>query len=151
MNKPDFPPLLPPGIHPLTLTELQALAVLPFLADARRAILFASFQQWVQKLQALHVGAILWVDGSFLTSKAGPQDIDCTMWCPNTSVTLTAQQWDEVRALTDRTTARIRFGLDLYMEVPTEQQRLHRQAYWRGLLGYQHDGKPPKGFAELII
>ena len=51
MKKADFPPLWPPGIHAVTLDELQAVAVTPFLADARRAIIFASFKQWIQKLQ----------------------------------------------------------------------------------------------------
>ena len=48
MKKADFPPLWPPGIHPVTLDELRAVAVTPFLADARRAIIFASFKQWIQ-------------------------------------------------------------------------------------------------------
>jgi hypothetical protein len=151
LKKADFPPLLLAGIHALTMAELQAIAVTPFLVDARRALLFASFQQWVQKLQALHVQAILWIDGSFLTSKHGPDDIDCMMWDPTTSVNLTNQQWVEVRELTDRNLAKIRFGLDLYMEKPDEKDRLHRQAYFRGLFGFQHDEKTPKGFVELKI
>lgn len=151
MKKQDFPPLLPPGIHTLTLPELHAVAVAPFLTDPRRALLFASFQQWLQKLQALHVQAILWIDGSFLTSKHGPDDIDCIMWDPAATVDLTAQQWIDVRELTDRNTAKVRYGLDFYMEMPDEKTRLHRQAYFRGLFGFQHDEKTPKGFVELKI
>ncbi|MYM28967.1 hypothetical protein GTP58_11615 [Duganella sp. CY15W] len=151
MKKADFPPLLPPGIHELTLAELQAIAVTPFLADAKRALLFASFQQWLQKLQSFHVEAILWIDGSFLTSKPSPADIDCIMWDPETSVSLTSAQWNEVRKLTDRNVARVQFGLDLYMEKPAPEKRLHRQAYFRGLFGFQHDEKTPKGFVELKI
>jgi hypothetical protein len=151
LKKEDFPPLFIPGIHALTLAELQADAVTPFLADARRALLFASFQQWLQKLQALHVQAILWVDGSFVTSKYGPDDIDCIMWDPTTTAELTSQQWREVRELTDRNVVKARFGVDLYMEKPTGHGRLHRQAYFRGLFGFQHDEKTPKGFVELQL
>ena len=151
MKKADFPPLLIPGIHALTLAELQAIAVTPFLADARRALLFASFQQWLQKLQSLHVQAILWIDGSFLTSKDGPDDVDCIMWNPTTTVELTSEQWIEVRELTDRNLARARFNIDLYMEIPAEHKRLHRQAYFRGLFGFQHDERTPKGFVELKL
>lgn len=151
MKKADFPPLLPPGIHVVTLAELQAIAVTPFVADARRALLFASFKQWLQKLQSLHVHAILWIDGSFLTFKHGPDDIDCIMWNPSTSVDLTDDQWLEVRELTDRDTVQLRFDLDFYMEDPSPSQSLHRQAYFKGLFGFQHDGKTPKGFVELTI
>lgn len=151
MKRADFPPLLPPGIHIVTLAELQAIAVTPFVADARRALLFASFKQWLQKLQSLHVHAILWIDGSFLTSKYGPNDIDCILWHPSTSVDLTDDQWLEVRELTDRDTVKLRFGLDFYMEDPHPARSLHRHAYFKGLFGFQHDGKTPKGFVELTI
>ena len=151
MKKEDFPPLLPPGIHAVTLAELQAIAVTPFVADARRALLFASFKQWLQNLQSLHVSAILWVDGSFLTSKNGPDDIDCIMWNPNATGNLTDEQKLEVRELTDRDTVRRRFKLDFYMEAPNFRDTLHRQAYFKGLFGFQHDGKTPKGFVELTI
>lgn len=151
MKKPDFAPLLSPGIHNLTLAELQAIAVTPFVADARRALLFASFQQWFQKLQAMQVRAILWIDGSFLTSKFGPDDIDCIMWDPSESTPLTTEQWTEVRKLTNRNAVKIQFGLDLYMEKPTAKERLHRQAYFRGLFGFQHDEKTAKGFVELKL
>lgn len=143
--------MLPPGIHHLTLEEIQRVAVTPFVADARRALLFASFQQWIWKLRALHVEAILWVDGSFVTSKYGPNDIDCIMWNPTAGVELTDQQWVEVRELTDRKTVKVRFGIDFYMETPSESERLGRHAYFRGLFGYQHDEKTPKGFVELKL
>ena len=151
MKKADFPPLWPPGIHPVTLAELQAVAVTPFLADARRAILFASFKQWIQKLQFFEVHAILWIDGSFLTAKIGPDDIDCIMWNPSAGTDLTNDQKLEVRALTDRAKVSRRFHVDLYMEAPSANESLHRQAYFKGLFGFQHDGKTPKGFVELRI
>ncbi|SEO45299.1 hypothetical protein SAMN05428959_10896 [Duganella sp. CF517] len=151
MKKADFPPLWPPGIHAVTLDELQAVAVTPFLADARRAIIFASFKQWIQKLQSLHVHAILWIDGSFLTAKYGPDDIDCIMWNPSAGIDLTDEQKLNVRALTDRNTVGRRFHVDFYMEAPCPGEMLHRQAYFKGLFGFQHDGKTPKGFVELTI
>jgi hypothetical protein len=151
LKKADFSPLLTPGIHALSLAELQAIAVTPFLADARRALLFASFKQWTQKLQSLHVQAILWIDGSFLTSKDGPEDIDCIMWNPVATIELTSRQWDQVRELTDRRIARDRFGIDFYLENPDAYKRLHRQAYFRGMFGFQHDEKTPKGFVELKL
>lgn len=151
MHKPDYPPLLLPGIHTLTMEQIKELAVTPFLGDARRALLFASFQQWVQKLQFYQVRAILWINGSFVTSKFAPNDIDCIMWSPTTGGTLTEDQWREVRALTNREMARKKFNLDFYIENPAPTEKLHRQAYFRGMFGFQHDEKTPKGFVELLI
>ena len=73
------------------------------------------------------------------------------VWDPATTTNLTNEQWVQVRELTDRNAAKIRFGLDLYIEKPGEKDRLHRQAYFRGLFGFQHDEKTPKGFVELKI
>jgi hypothetical protein len=72
MAKPDFPPLLQPGLHNITLLQVHALAVAPFDHDQRRHDLYQKLAAWVGALQALGVGGTLWLDGSFLTEKPEP-------------------------------------------------------------------------------
>ena len=80
MQKPDFPALLKPGIHALTIETLHALAVAPFPMDSRRTELYEKLRLWVTTLRASGVRGRLWLDGSFLTEKVGPSDLDCIFW-----------------------------------------------------------------------
>ena len=135
----------------MTLSELEQLAVAPFPDDDQRRRLFLLFQQWVLNLQTKYVSAILWIDGSYLTSKFAPGDIDCVMWSPSFTVQLSDLEKQQVLPLIERIAVGAQFGIDLYMETPKPSQKLSREAYWRGLFGFQHDGRSAKGFVELSI
>lgn len=52
MAKPDFPALLAPGLHALTLPDLHSLAVAPFPLDAKRQDLFDKLSTWAAAVQA---------------------------------------------------------------------------------------------------
>lgn len=135
----------------MTLHEFRSVLVDPFPADTQRLHLFNQMEQWVTKLRTLKVGAILWLNGSYVTEKFGPNDIDCVMWDPHFVADVSNDEKVQIRMLTGRATARRLYGLDLYMEAPLPSERLHRQAYWRGLFGFQHSGTGAKGFVELAL
>lgn len=151
MQKQDYPPLLQPGKHVLTLEQLQALAVTAFSANPGRIELFSRFAAWLEKVRGHGVGAILWIDGSFLTEKDSPGDIDCVMWNPMESAPLTGSQKLELSRLVNRTAVKILYGLDFYLERTSPDQAFHREAYWMGVFGFQHDRKTAKGFVELKV
>ncbi len=151
MPKPDFPPLLPPGVHARSDLQIFALAVSPFPADAKRAWHYARFNEWMERLRRLGIGGILWVDGSFLTEKPGPGDIDVVLWNPMSSRSLGAAAQKDVHDLIDPAVARMLYGLDLYVESPTAADLIHRKAYWKGFFGYCHDEVTAKGFAEVPL
>ena len=154
MSKHDYPALLKPGLHRVTLEELHALAVAPFPEDERRKTLHGQLAAWAAALQSLGVGSVLWLDGSFLTEKPAPGDIDCVLWHPhwvNGPATATLEVKEHVKHLLDRDAAEKLFGLDLYIEVPTEGLVFHRESYWRGVLGFCHDRTTAKGFAEIQL
>lgn len=153
MPKPDFPALLAPGIHNFSMPALHALAVAPFAGDAQRNDLYQRFMAWVGALQACGVSGSLWLDGSFLTEKPGPSDIDCVLWYPHwvSAVSNTPANRQRLQRLCERVSARSQFGLDLYVEIPDAAKLIHRQAYWRGFLGFCHDRVTAKGFAEVSL
>jgi len=74
--KQAFQPLLPPGRHVLSITELNSLTVLDFPKSVRRRMLFAELQKLVNFLGLANVVGEIWIDGSFLTEKLEPDDID---------------------------------------------------------------------------
>lgn len=53
--------------------------------------------------------------------------------------------------LFDHAHAETIYSLDFYLEMAPPDQIFHREAYWRGILGFCHDRVTAKGFAEITI
>lgn len=71
---------LPPGVHQATLDEVRAA----FPArNQQRQMLQASLQRVVEALRALDATLMIYVDGSYVTRKAEPNDVDLLLVTPN--------------------------------------------------------------------
>lgn len=151
LPKEDFPPILRAGIHRMTVDTIRDTFVSPMPEASRRLQLFSNLDQWVARLRQLNVTATLWLDGSFVTRKPEPADLDYVLWNPSFVGPITDEGKVELLAMTDRAKARAAFGIDLYVATPSPNEQMNREAYWRGLFGFQHDGRSAKGFVELII
>ena len=78
-DKEEFRPLLAPGRHVRTMGELERMCVMPFDTSATRPYLMAKLRLLSEYLAA-KVGTFdLWVDGSFVTEKENPDDLDLTV------------------------------------------------------------------------
>lgn len=77
-HKFDYPPLLAPGRHVMTLAEIEAICVHRFNGAARskREKLFYGLEELVQNLLQVGLKCSAFVDGSFLTEKQDPDDVD---------------------------------------------------------------------------
>jgi hypothetical protein len=85
-RKREYPPLLPEGVHPVDVDGLHALCVTPFRDSPIRAMLFNQFRGLIERLSELNVSAEVWVNGSFLTRKPNPRDVDVVIWQLDESV-----------------------------------------------------------------
>jgi hypothetical protein len=152
-TKPDYPALLPPGIHKLTMQDVFDLAVKPFTTDPQRSVLFENLRLWEAEVKNSGLSGVMWIDGSFLTQKLGPGDIDCVMWNPHwiDAASDTPANRQALQRLFDHSTAKTLYGLDFYLETPPVDNLVHREAYWKGFLGYCHDRVTAKGFAEIQL
>lgn len=76
----DYPPLLAPGRHLMSLAEIEPLCVQNFGRGAPswegRQILFFALEDFVQTVLRAHIRCDLYIDGSFLTKKPHPDDVD---------------------------------------------------------------------------
>ncbi|MDQ1816429.1 hypothetical protein RBA41_24325 [Massilia sp. CCM 9210] len=113
--------------------------------------MFSLFDQWVVRLRQLNVTGTLWLDGSFVTRKPDPNDLDCVLWHPSFAGPVSEESKIEVRSMIDRASAKAVFGIDLYIALPLPTEKMASEAYWRGLFGFQHDGRSAKGFMELKV
>ena len=155
MVKPDFPALLPPGVHVRTLFDVQQLAVDPFVAGTERHDLFRKLCLWVDEIKKIGITCNMWLDGSFLTQKPTPSDIDCVIWAPQWIHPRydTIEHRDRFKRLCeDHDQIKAMYGLDLYLPMPaTDHDEFNEKAYWRGVFGFCHDRVTAKGFAEIQI
>jgi hypothetical protein len=75
-----IPPLddqgfLPEGVHDCALDETKSRFG-SFQQSDRRPTLFGKLQKMIAEIQSTHIGRWLVIDGSFVTGKADPNDID---------------------------------------------------------------------------
>ncbi len=78
----DYPGLLPPGLHFKTLVNLRELCVTPFQRSSTRPNLMDSLESACKRLIDASLPIDLWVDGSFLTEKLDPRDVDLVARVP---------------------------------------------------------------------
>ena len=80
VHRPDAPGplalLLPQGLHPCTLAEVEQRMAENFTTSRTRRSIFSGLQFYLRDCQALGVGGRIWLDGSFVTGKNNPADID---------------------------------------------------------------------------
>lgn len=81
-HKQEFPPLLPRGFYPLSIEEMKALCVRDFPLSTSRADMMAGFEVIYEQARALGLHGDFWIDGSFLTQKIEPDDIDFIFLTP---------------------------------------------------------------------
>lgn len=79
--KPEFPPLLKPGRHVLSLNELRSLCVASkkFGLSITRKRLQQNLEVVIEKLSAATIIGEVWIDGSYLTEKIDPDDVDVVL------------------------------------------------------------------------
>lgn len=84
----DFqhPSLLPAGLHCLDIGSIQTTCVGDFPSSTTRAAIFAGLESLIAEITNLSLPCVLWVDGSFLSKKEDPADVDLLAWLPPEAV-----------------------------------------------------------------
>jgi hypothetical protein len=67
---------LTPGIHRYSVPEFEQQFVHGFAESATRPSIYDNFKQWIYQLLNVMSPRYLWLDGSYLTEKLNPKDID---------------------------------------------------------------------------
>ena len=126
---------LPKGVHRATLAELRAAFG---GTSARRVELMMALETAIERARAASVKRIL-VDGSFVTGKKEPRDIDLVMRVDDKFARLLAGRKKEARWIAERAKDRHPKMLDLFLAVDEEEWaswiRLFEQDLWFGAKG----------------
>lgn len=154
-SKPEFPPLLEPGLHPFTIAQLRQRCVHDFPDSATRATIMAGLEYVVAELSSKGVTGEVWVNGSFLTEKVDPADVDLVLRAPAALVDDgTAAQREAVEWVASNLKADHLCDSYVCLEYP-EGHPLHdvgveTREYWARLFGHSRRGEP-KGIAVLPL
>lgn len=146
---PEHPPLLVPGWRDVQVDDLDGLFVDPFPDPLVRRDLIANFRRFLLVLRNLGVTGMLWLDGSFVTEKPHPRDIDLVLFVTDAVLRgLVPKDLDRLKQLIhNKPDTKLRFKCDLYFCDPDDADW---RSYWRGWFGYDRN-EEPKGVARLAI
>ena len=144
----DHPPLLSPGLHPMTMREVYQVCVEPFNSPEHREYLYGRLESFFAHLTQLGLDYRAWLDGSFLSEKPEPADIDLVIICREAHINSLSPGVQD--ALVDifsryRKDTKLRYGCDVYLMIAGDSQR---EQYWRDLFGSDRSGSS-KGIIEV--
>lgn len=154
MAKDEFPCLLKPGFQAVTEEFLREKCVAAFPLSTTRKSLMDALAKAIARIAAAGIPAELWIDGSFLTEKIDPTDIDLVLIVP-AHVTLSPTL--AIRATLDWIGSDATLeseGLDAY--VLTKHQAGAMEVVWHverarfeKLFGTEYDDVTPKGVGVM--
>jgi hypothetical protein len=155
-DKEEFPPLLGEGLHPKTLAELRAHCVAQprFKDSPTRDDIMGRLESAVQRLIDAGIAGVVWVDGSFLTEKYQPNDVDLVVRIDSAFYDVaTLEQLNVLQWITEIWDTE---KIDGYLIIewlpghPNYQLGQDGYTYWRKWLGTSRSGVP-KGIAVVEL
>jgi hypothetical protein len=153
MTSEEYPSLLPPGLHPMTLATARRRFVEAFGGDARthRGHVLARFEAYLARLDALGLAwEELYLDGSFTTQKPRPRDVDVLVVMRRAVMqALPRANMDDAQFLFHpayKPEVKERYKTDAYLAY-TDQPDV--QAAWLDTWGTYRDDVTEKGLARI--
>ncbi len=146
-------PLFSPGFHDISLldlkTSLTELLVEPFLkqqiGSRRRELLLDRLIALFKEVSNLCIVFEAWIDGSFVTDKDEPNDVDVLLWYHGTS-SISPRELRIYRELKDADLMSFRYHCDVYLLKDNEANR----RYWQEWFGKNRDGVS-KGIIRIFF
>ena len=139
-SKQDYPPLFREGLQLTTLDEVQVLCVDAFPNSMSRPRLMAGLRALVEMLAKDKIPADLWIDGSFVTRKLEPADVDVVLYVGEQTELTKAQgerlEWFSSKDDTHAAQMLSEYGCDCYFT----QLRKHLVSYWMRQFGRDRGG-----------
>lgn len=151
-SKIEYPPLLASGFQEIKLDKLKAIFLFPFPASITRANILRRFKHWAKRVKQLNVNCEIWIDGSFVTEKIDPQDVDVVIFISSKEINrLSNDKKLKLQILTNEklsTQQREACICDSYL-VFTED--VFGKRYWEKQFGLARNKKTPKGIFRIFI
>lgn len=143
---------LPEGIHKPLLSEFKKCMVDGFPNSKTRQTLYRKYICFSEKCTKHPFIMVHWVDGSYVTNKPEPNDVDISL---RVIASEFGKHIDEGGSfLKDTEDIKIKYSCDIYLilEYPIDDPRYeittNREKYWRNWWGHTRENAA-KGFVEF--
>ncbi|MGN7169286.1 DUF6932 family protein [Paenibacillus cellulositrophicus] len=145
-----------PGIHTYNWSEFEQQFVQSFPQSQKRPDIYNNFKQWVEQLIDILPPQYIWLDGSYLTQKPEPNDIDLVaFYYPEDFKS--QEQSLQVKNLINVVSRA--YNCDAYFSLSLEHwppERIHQlpnnvsimQTYWMGQFSFDRLRRP-KGMVQF--
>jgi hypothetical protein len=151
----EFPPLWPQGFHELTLTDIEQKCLVPFALSSSRPDLMAALELVVEQLNAKRLAGVIWLDGSFVTEKINPRDIDFILVAESSVYDeANGEQLELLDGLTDGEMWKPPLLCDTntaYIDPPEQQGTSNVLDYWTNRFGFSLGDRSPKGIVVIKL
>lgn len=155
-SKPDYPPLLSAGFHPLGIKKFHALVVGAFPLSTTRVDIMNGLMVVRKVLLKAKIRGQLWVDGSFVTRKIDPNDADVVLHIDTKEYDVGTQ---EKRDAIDWVKSNLEVTHKVHSFVLTRYPKGHGEhgmytwmkAYWTRQFGFGRHGANVKGMVVLKL
>ena len=146
----DHIPIFGSGFHDVSFSgvkeTLTQLLVKPFADSQRRKLLLDHLVALLREVANVSIFTEAWIDGSFVTDKEAPNDVDVVLWYNATS-SVSPRELQVYRELQDAKQMMSRYNCDVYL-VKNGSDKLRR--YWEGWFGQDRTGCP-KGMIRVVF
>lgn len=143
-----FTPILPAGFHDYSEIKLEKDFLNAFPGSLTRDKLVKGLNGYIDCLKAIQIPFEVWIDGSFVTNKMNPNDIDLLIVVSEQKINmLTSDQKIYLNMLLNKPMAKTKFYCDVYFCVAENEQY---KSYWRGWFGFSRK-EVPKGIVRMKV
>lgn len=151
--KPTHPSLFATtGFNDIDKSDIHDRFVSPFPSSVRRPMLATKLREYIDRLQQLvaphGLNLEIWIDGSFVTEKQEPDDVDIVVSGRRCEIdTLPIMLQHPLQVLLDNNFTKVNYNCDVYFcDSDNDQNR----SYWRGWFLFDRE-EQPKGVARVHL
>jgi hypothetical protein len=151
----EYPPLWPPGFHQKTLEDIAEACVKKFTLSSTRGDLFEALCLVVACLKDEKIVGDIWLDGSFVTEKTDPLDVDFILSCKSEFFdAANDRQRLVIDCLIDGDLWELPFLCDtnvMFVDPPEMGGSEAVVKYWTDRFGFSTDKRVPKGIITIRL
>jgi len=146
----EYTPLFAPGFHDVPFGNLKECLtnslVSPFDGSRHRELLLTRLLALLAEVRGVCIFTEAWIDGSFVTDKEEPNDVDVVLWY-NAVSSISPREQRIYRELKDCDLMMAHHRCDVYL-AKNGNDRLRR--YWENWFGKDRTGAP-KGIVRVVF
>lgn len=147
-----------PGIHHYSFSDFEKQFVTNFPTSSTRKRIFNNLKEWLLMLTDILIPRYIWLNGSYLTTKVDPNDIDLVVfYAPEDIIQLGEEKTKKLKEVINDLSAN--YDCDAYFCYTFEQSPIEivaqfpeqakiMQTYWKGQFCFDRQRRP-KGIIEL--